>query len=244
MSVVDGLEMLGRHTPRREEIRVRVPAGFFANWYKSHGRSFPWREDNVSPFGILLAEVLLKQTKADMVATVWSALYREFPNATSLKSASPEFLLQQVSCLGFGYQRVTALLQLSEAISRAGGLTAHPAELMKLPYVGVYSAHAVACFAFGRRVPIVDLSIIRILSRLAGIEPPSDIRRAPEIWDIAQALLPVTDFKEHNYGLLDFAADICKARSPKCDECPVALNCARARQLARAETADGGGGDK
>ena len=44
--------------------------------------------------------------------------------------------------------------------------------------MGVYSAHAVACFAFGRRVPVVDLSIVRVLSRLAGIEPRSDIRES------------------------------------------------------------------
>ena len=103
---------------------------------------------------------------------------------------------------------------------------------MKLPHVGMYSANAVACFAFGHRVPVVDLSIVRILSRLAGVEPPTDIRRAPEVWKIAQSLLPAKEVKEHNYGLLDFAADICKARSPRCDECPVSPDCAHAWSLA------------
>ncbi len=35
---------------------MRVPADFFANWFKMRGRSFLWREEDVSPFGILLAE--------------------------------------------------------------------------------------------------------------------------------------------------------------------------------------------
>ena len=82
-------------------------------------------------------------------------------------------------------------------------------------------------------MPIVDLSIIRALSRLAGIEPPGDIRRAPAVWDIAETLLPDKEVKEHNYGLLDFAADICKARLPRCDECPVAPSCGHAKHLAR-----------
>ena len=207
---------------------MRVPVDFFVNWFKMHGRSFPWREEDISPFGIILAEVLLKQTRAEMVAAVWPALFRKYPNAASLESASAEVLHHHISCLGFGRQRVTALRHLSAAINEAGGLPTEPGELMKLPYVGIYSAHAVACFAFGHPVPIVDLSIVRVLSRLAGIERPSDIRRAPQVWEIAQTLLPDKEVKEHNYGLLDFAADTCKARSPRCDECPVAPSCAHA----------------
>ena len=210
---------------------MTIPADFFANWFKMRGRSFPWREEGVSPFGILLAEVLLKQTRAEMVAEVWPALCRKYPNAPSLESVSPEMLYHRVSCLGFGHQRVTALRQVSGAITKAGGLPTQPADLMKLPYVGIYAAHAVACFAFGHRVPVVDLGIVRVLSRLAGINPPSDIRRAPQIWEIAQTLLPDSEVKEHNYGLLDFASDVCKARSPRCHECPLARSCAYARHL-------------
>ena len=212
---------------------MRVSADFFAEWFKRRGRSFPWREEDVSPFGILLAEVLLKQTRAEMVAAVWPLLFRTYPNAASLESAGPEVLYRQISCLGFGHQRVTALRQLSVAINKAGDLPSQPADLMKLPYVGIYSAHAVACFAFNHRVPVVDLSIIRLISRLTGIKPPSDIRRAPEVWDIAQSLLPDKNAKEHNYGLLDFAAEMCKAKSPRCDECPLAPSCAYARQSVR-----------
>ena len=217
----------------QEETCVRVPTGFFANWFKVRGRSFPWREEEVSPYGILLAEVLLKQTRAEMVASVWPALFRRYPNAARLESASPEVLLQHISRLGFGRQRSTALRQLSAAINNAGGLPSKPSELMEFPHVGMYSAHAVACFAFGHRVPVVDLSVVRVLSRLAGMEPPSDIRRAPEVWEIARSLLPDKEVKEHNYGLLDFAADTCRARSPRCDECPLAPSCAHASHLAR-----------
>ena len=217
---------------------MEVPTGFFVHWFKIRGRSFPWRGDDVSPFGILLAEVLLKQTKAEMVATVWPELNREYPTAASLECASPEALHQHISCLGFGQQRVTALCQLSVAINSAGGLPSEPEDLMKLPHIGIYSAHAIACFAFGHPVPIVDLSIVRVLSRLSGIEPATDIRRAPKVWAIAQTLLPEAEVKEHNYGLLDFAADICKARSPRCDECPIACNCAYAMNLAHIDKSD------
>ena len=105
---------------------MKVPAGFFADWFKTRGRWFPWREEDVSPFGILLAEVLLKQTRAEMVAAVWPALSRKYPNAASLESARPEVLHQEISCLGFGRQRVTGLRQLSAAIIKAGVLPPGP----------------------------------------------------------------------------------------------------------------------
>ena len=234
MLLVEKLDTRDRHTVRQGEANGRLPVGFFADWYKTRGRSFPWRGEDVSPFGMLLAEVLLKQTRAEMVASVWPALSRKYPDAASLESASPEELYHDIACLGFGRQRVTGLRQLSAAITGAGHIPSQPADLMEFPYVGIYSAHAVACFAFGHRVPVVDLSIVRVLSRLVGIEPASDIRRAPQVWEIAQTLLPDREVKEHNYGLLDFAADMCKARSPRCDECPVALSCAHATHLVTA----------
>ena len=211
---------------------MRIPVGFFANWFKEHGRSFPWRGEEVTPFGILLAEVLLKQTRAEMVATVWPSLLRRYPSPADLASANPEDLFQHIACLGFGCQRTTALLQLTAALDGAGELPSQPADLMEIPHVGIYSAHAVACFAFGQRVPVVDLSVVRVLSRLAGVEPARDIRRAPAVWDMAWSLLPDEAIREHNYGLLDFAANTCRARSPLCGECPVASICAHARRLA------------
>ena len=150
----------------------------------------------------------------------------KYGNAEELAVASASDLYDMVAVLGLGKQRRTALVELASALKQAGHIAVEPEELVKLPYVGKYTAHAVACFAFGQRFPIVDLSIVRVISRIVGIEPPKDIRRAPVIWDLAWALLPQHSVKEHNYGLLDFAALVCKPKSPRCGECPLAAQCA------------------
>ena len=243
MLLAEGIETGSCHTPRTGKVCEGIPDGFFSSWYKAQGRSFPWREEETSPYGVLLAEVLLKQTRAEMVATVWPTLVRTYPSATDLASANPEVLYRHISCLGFGHQRTASLQQLSVALVEAGEIPSRPEDLMDLPHVGIYSAHAVACFAFNRRVPVVDLSIVRVLSRLAGIEAPSDIRRAPMVWEIAWSLLPGKEIKEHNYGLLDFAAGICKARSPRCGECPVTSSCSYAAHLAGINEKDTRPGD-
>ena len=207
-----------------------IKANFFAQFYVDSGRSFPWRHENISPFNILVGEILLKQTRAEKVAKVWPSLVSRYRNPSELAVADPDELFGTIAELGFGNQRTIALTELASAIIQVGKVPDRPSDLMKLPYVGIYTAHAVACFAFGQRVPVVDLSIIRVISRLAGIDPPADIRRAPLIWDIAWGLLPQYTVKEHNYGLLDFAALVCKPQSPRCSECSIMEKCAYAKR--------------
>lgn len=204
----------------------KLPPYFFTEWYARHGRRFPWRDPRTDPFRILLAEVLLRQTRAEMIVETWQELSSRYPSPAALAAASPKELLGLVKRLGLGRQRTRALKELAVAIAARGGVPATVEELARLPHCGLYTAHAVACFAFGLRVPVVDLSILRVLSRLSGAKPPRDIRRAKEIWEIAWAILPPSGIAEHNYGLLDFAAAVCKPRNPGCSDCPLAQGCA------------------
>lgn len=213
--------------PKFEELQdLQIPSDFFVDWYAANGRAFPWRDKGVTPFAILMAEVLLKQTRAEMVAPVWERLVGKYSGPEELAAANREELFGLVVNLGFGHQRTTALLEVALAVKRVGELPSTPKDLMGLPYIGLYSAHAVACFGFAQPVPIVDLNVVRVVSRIAGLEPPRDIRRAPTIWSYARALLPERLYREHNYGLLDFAATVCKPRSPMCGQCPIAASCA------------------
>jgi A/G-specific adenine glycosylase len=100
--------------------------------------------------------------------------------------------------------------------------------LESLPGIGSYTARAVAAFAFGHRVPVVDTNIRRVLARavlgIAEPEPPR-VRADMELMD---SVLPASA-KESvavNAGIMELGAVICTARAPKCGECPVAQQCA------------------
>ena len=181
-------------------------------------------DTSTDAFEILIAEVLLKQTNADNVATVWPKLVDRYGDPTRLSTVDPTELFLEISKLGFGQQRSKALIDLAKAIVTIGDVPSDVQGLLELPFVGIYTAHAVSCFAFGQHVPVVDLSIVRLVSRLRGLDPPKDIRRAQVIWDIAWELLPNRHVKEHNYGLLDFAAKVCSSKAPKCGECQYCRN--------------------
>lgn len=177
---------------------------------------------------MLVAEMLLRQTRAESVVPIWTELLRKYANPLALAAAEPDELLSLVRPLGFGHQRTTALIEMAAHLVRVnhGHVPRTLDKLLAVPHVGPYAAHAVLCFAFRRRVPIVDVNVLRVLSRIYGFELGADNRRSPEAWRIAWEILPAYKSRQHNLGLLDFAAQICIARHPKHELCPLRPICA------------------
>jgi A/G-specific adenine glycosylase len=209
-----------------------IPADFFINWFKARGREFPWRDEGVSSFALLITEMLLRQTRAEMVARVWPEFVRNYPDPERVASANRKILKAEVEGLGFGKQRSEALQLAAQWLldHHGGAVPDTEAELLKIPHVGPYTARAMLCFAFDHRVAVVDLNILRFLSRYYSLQSKPDIRRSPEVWERAENLLPLRNrsTKQHNYGLLDFNAEICKPRNPQCSTCPIATGCRHA----------------
>jgi A/G-specific adenine glycosylase len=215
---------------------VGAPKGFFARYAKSHQRAFPWRGPGITPFELLAAELLLVQTKAEDVAKVWPVLVARYPYPERLARAQTRSLTNLLQPLGLQNQRARALKGVSQAImDRFGGeLPRSIPELLSLPHVGLYVATAVACFSYGQRVPIVDANVLRVFGRITGTDPGRELRRSPQVWEAAWGLLPRKNFALHNYGLLDFAAQVCKIKAPLCSSCPLNTACVYGRTTPKA----------
>ena len=95
-------------------------------------------------------------------------------------------------------------------------------ELLALPGIGDYTARAVAAFAYGQRVPVVDTNVRRVYSRwkLGRFLPGAASKR-----DLAQveALLPQEPQQaaDMSVALMELGALVCTATSPDCDACPL-----------------------
>lgn len=200
---------------------------YFSTYFRTHGRSFPWRKPTTSPFRLLLAELLLRQTDAPKVANIWSELTYLAPDPETLLTLDKDKIRRIVQPLGLGNQRVHALSECCGALisKHHGRMPRSPYKLLDLPHVGLYTAAAIACFAFDRRNPVVDENVLRVLGRLTGQDFARDNRRSIEVWQLAWAILPQRDSRQHNLGILDFAAQICTAHSPKCGECAISSTC-------------------
>jgi A/G-specific adenine glycosylase len=202
---------------------------FFVKWFKTQGRSFPWRKGNVSPYKILVTEMLLRQTRASHVSSIWLSFTNRYSTPKALLSASKQDLVKHLRVLGFGNQRSDALrLAASWLIQHhRGRVPTSLDELRQVPHIGEYSSRAILCFAYGEREEIVDSNVLRFFSRYYGVALKPDNRRNPIAWQIARQALPRgTKFiREHNYGILDFTAQICKSGKPLCEICPLSRSC-------------------
>jgi len=211
---------------------------FFARYARNHFRMFPWRRAGTKPFQLLVAELLLVQTKAENVARVWLQFMRRYPDVLHLARARQNTLIRLLEPLGLHRQRSRALKSVSRAlIDLCGGEVPKTVDkLLTLPHVGLYVATAVACFGFGRRVPIVDANVIRVFDRITGTHGIHELRRRFDVWQLAWAALPRSNAKSHNYGLLDFAAQTCTSRAPRCAGCGLVSICAFGQKKLRLET--------
>lgn len=215
--------------PYPRSVLVTRARSVFRKYFRDHGRTFPWRARNTTPYGILIAEMLLRQTRAEQVAVIWPALVDRYPDPRSLSNAVPQELYELIHPLGLGRQRAAALIDLGTALEELhrGRVPRDLEALVRLPHVGLYTSHATACFAFGQRVPVVDVNVLRVLGRLFGEAFKPDNRRTPAAWDLAREILPETkSVRDHNYGLLDFSAEICTPHKPLCRKCPLNGACA------------------
>jgi hypothetical protein len=132
-------------------VHIQPPQGligFFEAYSRKSFRRFPWRTKRATAFQLLVAEVLLKQTKAEDVAALWPELIARFPTVTSLAKANETQLAEWLEPLGSQRQRAASLINMSRVlISEFGGEVPTQIEaLLTIPGVGLYSAAAICCF--------------------------------------------------------------------------------------------------
>ena len=203
-----------------------------ASWYARHPRVLPWR-GIADPYAILVSEVMLQQTQVERVIPKYRAFLDAFPTLHALADAQPADVIRLWAGMGYNGRAVRLHKLAREVVEHHGGELPRTAdELGKLPGIGPYTAAAVASFAFGEPVPVLDTNIYRVLSRVVhGIDAPS--RNA--IYPLAESLLPQPDSPitpaDWHQALMDIGATLCTARQPRCMLCPLRELCAAAPHL-------------
>lgn len=125
-------------------------------YYKKHGRhDLPWRA-RISPYRILVSEIMLQQTQVSRVVPKFELWMKKYPSLSVLRKASFRDIL--VLWQGLGYQRRAKSLH---AIAKA--YTTVPTSfkaIISLPGVGKYTASAVCAFAYNAfTYPMLETNI-------------------------------------------------------------------------------------
>jgi A/G-specific adenine glycosylase len=128
-------------------------------FFAQQGRSFPWR-GNVTPWGVMVSEFMLQQTQTERVRLFFERWMKQWTTPALLMDASLEDVLRE--WIGLGYNRRCRFLKECAHIICAeygGNVPDTPAKLIQLPGVGVYTAGAIACFAYNYPSVFIETNI-------------------------------------------------------------------------------------
>jgi len=198
-------------------------------WYARSARSLPWRDDDATPWGVFVSEVMLQQTPVARVLPVWQQWLARWPEPSDLAREAPGEAVRAWGRLGYPRRALRLHAAAAAIVERFDGrVPGTEAELLTLPGVGTYTAAAVATFAFGERTTVVDTNVRRVLARTVHGEEyaaPSPTRGELAV---AAGLVPsdATSARAWSVGVMELGALVCTARSPRCEACPLADVCA------------------
>lgn len=195
-------------------------------WYSSNGRIFPWRY-TYDAYKVLISEILLQQTNAEKVTSPYITIIQKYKTIFELASADLMFLKNIFTDLGLFY-RADRLIDISkQLIEKHNGIVPDKRDsLLEIKGIGNYTSHAVLCFGFNKPYAIVDTNVIRVFERVFAFKSTSKRPHTDKkVWEFAQLILPQENYVDYNYGLLDFAAVVCRARRPLCSDCLMHNEC-------------------
>jgi len=204
------------------------------SWYRRNGRPLPWRQTR-RPYHILVSEVMLQQTQVARVEQKYREFLRQFPTLSALARAPKRDVVMAWRGLGYNNRAVRLHALAHQLHTRSNSrFPGDVGALMQLPGIGRYTAHAMAAFAFGQQVPVVDVNVRRVLSRIFfGMQSLTAVAEESTVWTIAARLLPAGRAYDWNQALMDLGATVCTAARPRCTACPVSAECiSRATMMA------------
>lgn len=228
-----------RRPAGRLASKVRRLVPLLLKWFTKQARDLPWRR-TFDPYAVWVSEIMLQQTQVKTVIPYWKRWMAALPTARALAEAPPERVLKLWEGLGY-YTRARNLQKAARLIveHHAGKFPETFEEVLALPGIGRYTAGAICSIARDQPRPILDGNVIRVLTRLFGIEEnPRDKATNAHLWQLAEALVRAAARTESpvarrcsflNQSLMELGALVCTPRQPQCDECPVQSLCVAKR---------------
>jgi A/G-specific adenine glycosylase len=219
-----------RRASRRTILKARINTALL-RWYRNNARKLPWRGER-DPYRILLSEVMLQQTQVARVLEKYPLFLDRFPTLRRLARARISAVIKAWRGMGYNH-RALRLQKLAGIVVNDfnSKLPENISELASLPGVGRYTAHALACFAFGKSVAVVDTNVARVLNRLYLRANPRTSSRNAYVWRLAERHLPRRNAHDWNQALMDLGATTCTAAKPRCIVCPLSELCPSAHKV-------------
>lgn len=175
------------------------------------------------PFELLVATRLSAQCTDARVNMVTPALFERFKGIDAFAEADVEEVGQYIKSCGLYKTKAKDLVKMAQQLRENFNSTVPDTieALTTLSGVGRKTANLIVGDVFGKPAVVVDTHCIRITRRL-GLHSEKD---AGKIEKILRGLLPPEESNDFCHRLVLFGREICTARNPKCDACPLNSFC-------------------
>lgn len=179
-----------------------------------------------SAYQLLAATILSAQCTDERVNMVTPKLFDRFPDAADLAKARLSQIERIIKSTGFFRAKAKNLRGMARGlVDRFGGeMPREIDDLVQLPGVGRKTANVVLGVCFGIASGVVVDTHVKRISNLLGLTEESN----PERIEVdLMAILPKTQWISFSHRVIHHGRQVCIARRPRCDECPLLTCCSR-----------------
>lgn len=167
--------------------------------YKKYRREMPWRE-KITPYRIVVSEIMLQQTQAPRVAKKFDSFFKKFPSFQKLATAPLNAVLKEWQGLGYN-RRALNLHRLAQVIK--GKLPQTYEGLLELPGIGPNTAGSILAFAFNLPHPFIETNIRTVFIHFFFKNHKGKVHDK-KLMPIIEATLDKKNPREWYYALMDY----------------------------------------
>lgn len=175
-------------------------------------------------YELLFATRLSAQCTDARVNLVTRDLFVTFPTLESFAEAPLEAIEEGIKTCGLFRTKARDLKACAQMLlSDFGGkVPDNMADLLKLPGIGRKTANLILGDIYGQPAIVTDTHCIRLSNRLGFVK---DVKDPVKVEDALRGLIPPAESSDFCHRLVLFGREVCTARAPKCEGCPLAAVC-------------------
>ena len=214
---------------RRQRVRVILP--ILKKTYPQARCSL----DHSNPLELLVATILSAQCTDERVNIVTKDLFKKYRTAKDYAAVPQETLERDIQTTGFFRNKAKSLRGMGATLveEHVGQVPQTMDELTNLPGVGRKTANVVLGNAFDQNIGVVvDTHVTRVSNRLGLTSHAVDAVKIEQ--DLMQ-IVPQDEWTLWSHLLIHHGREICQARKPKCDKCPLLEYCPAGKKFIAAE---------
>lgn len=176
-----------------------------------------------NPFELIVAVILSAQCTDKRINQVTPKLFRDYPTAEALASASSDTIFNYIRSVSYPNNKAKHLVNMANMLLKDfnGVIPSDIDQLVKLPGVGRKTANVVASVIYDKPAMAVDTHVFRVSNRIGLTKAKTPLQSEQQLIKH----IPEQYVATAHHWLILHGRYTCLARTPKCDECKLTEWC-------------------